>query len=168
MLIGKGDIKLIGGPSEVANLYTIDNVQVANKSKRKDEARDPSEFLEFMGIKLSKSSYSQNEKLRFDVIYELRKSRDIDLGISVLYKGVSIIENNTIKLKLNTAPGKKHKISYQTSLKALNPGVYRVDVAVFDKPSFSLITFVSDAASFVIEQKGALKGGLLSEQGEWL
>ncbi len=168
MLIDKGLIKLIGDPSEVANLYTIDNVQVANGSKQRDNTQTPSELLQYIGVELSKPAYSQSEDLRFNIEYELRKKKDIDFGISILSKGLSIVENNTTQLKIDSTPSKKHKISYRLPLGQLNPGVYRVDIALFNKPAFTLAAFVNDAATFVIEQTDEPKGGLLSEQGEWL
>lgn len=172
LLIENGIIKSVGSPAGIAKQYTLDNLNAEKKSNQAGseegdrESNELNHQVKSLDIKLlSKQSLSQNDTLEFEVLYQLKRDVEVDLGISLIYQNQSVIEHNTKELKLNYALNKKHKLKYSYQLDALNPGRYDVSVAIFEKKDFKLIGFNTDSCSFIIE--GKKHGGLLSKRGEW-
>jgi ABC-2 type transport system ATP-binding protein len=169
LLIEYGDLKLVGSPQEVARQYTLDNMNANGKPNEHDatnQNRKLNDQVKSLDVKLlSKKSLKQSDDLKFQVSYELREEIEVDLGMSIIYQGHSMIEHNTKELKLDHTAGTKHKVDYKYALALLNPGIYEVSVAIFEKSTFKLIGFNTDSCSFVIE--GEKAGGLLTKLGEW-
>lgn len=168
LLIEYGDLKMIGSPKDVAKQYTLDNLTVDKSRTPKGHSKNSNlnKQIELLDIKLiSKKSLTQSEKLEFTVSYKLKEKIEVDLGISISRNGQSIIEHNTQKLKLGYKVGVRHDLKYSYALEPLNPGVYEVSVAIFEKEKFELIGYNTDSCSFVLE--GDNVGGILSKQGEW-
>lgn len=160
LLIDGGVVKEIGSPSQIANQYTVDNlVQSSSDDKNKIELNGGVKKLE---VVLSKPSFTSDENLKFTVLYELERDVAVDIGISVFRENLSLIERNTRDIKLSHAAHKTHSVTLRVPLKHLNPGAYRIDVAIFDKPNFTLKAFHVDAANFVIKQTGKARGGVLN------
>lgn len=171
LLIENGDIKLIGKPQEVARQYTLDNMvdsRVENKPAiKKNQNRKLNKEIESLGINLlSKKSLKNSDDLRVQVSYKLKDKIEVDLGISISYQGRSLVEHNTKELKLNYKVGVVEKIDYIYPLESLNPGVYEISVAIFEKKKFKLIGYNTDSCSFMVE--GTKIGGILSKTGDWM
>lgn len=166
VLIEGGHIKDIGKPDKIANQYTVDNFETP-KSSAKDAKSLLNNGVEMLEVRLKKDAFAQSENLEFDVIYKLEVEQKVDIGISILHQGVSLIEQNTKKIKINGSPGKTHTLHYEIPLRILNPGNYTVDVAVFDKSTFSLNAFNTEAATFLITDQKDRLYGLINHQGEW-
>ena len=93
---------------------------------------------------------------------------EIDLGISIIYQGQSIIEHTTKLLEMGHKKDTKYSIRYKLPLGGFNPNGLQVDVAIFAKKDFSLIGFKTNAINFEIMGRGKPKGGLLRARGEWV
>ncbi|MBL8122092.1 ATP-binding cassette domain-containing protein [Candidatus Saccharibacteria bacterium] len=166
LLIENGKIKAIGKPSKVSNQYTLDNIEAP--SKRNDTSRlRLNNGVKKLDIELRKPAYKQSENLVFDIKYELDNANPIDFGISILSQNLSIIEQNTKGIEIDTTPHKELTLTFTIPLRMLNAGQYRIDVAAFDRPSFSLQAFHVDAATLYIKQNGDVRGGILNEVGTW-
>lgn len=165
LLLENGIIKDIGNPAKIASQYTIDNFEQSQKQQSNQQLKDGVKKLD---IKLEKSEYEEGGELRFDVLYELENDSPVDFGISILRDNVSLIEQNTLSLRLDYAPHKEHRITLQVPLDVLNPGNYRIDVAAFHKPEFKLKAFHVDAANFIIKQTASLRGGVLNIPAKWV
>lgn len=166
VLIESGDLKEVGEPDKIANQYTVDNFG-AGSSAVNDTNKMLNNGVEKLEIRLKKSVFSQSDELEFDVVYRLETEKKIDIGISILHRGVSLIEQNTKSIKLSSLPTKDHILHYAIPLHVLNPGSYTIDVAVFDKATFTLSAFNTQAATFLVKDLGDRRYGLINHKGEW-
>lgn len=168
LLVEDGQIKAVGSPDRIANQYTLDNVN-AERAAAERESKKLGSHVKSLDIKLrSPKMVPNNEHLVFDVLYELYDDTQVDLGISVTFEGVSVVEHNTKDMELNHTPGVKHKVSYKLPLDVFNPGRFGVNVAIFERDGFKLAGFNSDACNFIIDTAGSSGGGLLTTKGEWV
>lgn len=171
VLIEDGVIKKIGEPDEVAKQYTLDNLNAETQKDGEGEDATNSTLspdVKSLRVKLvSEKIISPKESLEFDVEYVLKENMKIDLGISILYQNVSIIEHNTKKIKLDYAVGEKHSLRYSFPLESLNPGRYEITSAIFEKTDFKLIGFTPNSTSFIVEDIYDQRGGILAKRGEW-
>lgn len=168
-MIEDGEIKLSGSPEEVANQYTLDNLNhEIEESNKKD--KNLSEYVKKLDIKaISNINLSSNDKFIFQVDYEMNIDMPIDLGISILYQGQSIVEHNTKQIKLGCEKNKTYSIKYSLPLNYFNQKRLDVTVAIFRKSDFSLIGYNLDSLSFEIKENNTLpSGGLLKLKGDWI
>lgn len=171
MLIEDSVVKVVGDPDEIANQYTLDNMEAESKTGNGSESENKK-----LGAIIDKLDIipqpqmlvDNNTDFEFDISYELKKRKDIYIGISLLCKGLSIMEDSTRDLPISQVAGKVHTIHYKIPLKYYNAGRYRVDVAVFDSKTKNLIGFNSDSCNFVIKDTKLNKGGIVSTRGEWM
>lgn len=170
VLIEDGLIKVIGSPDEVAKQYTLDNLNAESNDKGRNEANITlNHQVKSLNINIqSNKIISSKDTLDFEIEYILNEDIEVDLGISVTYQNVSVIEHNTRELKLDYKVGKKHTLKYSYPLKNLNPGRYEITAAIFEKSEFKLIGFTPKATTFIINNPNDEPvGGILSETGEW-
>ncbi len=170
VLIEDGLMKVLGSPEEVAQQYTLDNLNAETNGK----ARNPENIalnqeIKSLNIELkSDKIVSSKDTLEFDIDYVLDDDIEVDLGLSILYQNVSIIEHNTQELQLDYSVGKKHTLRYSYSLENLNPGRYEISAAIFEKSEFKLIGFTPKPTTFVVKNPNDEPvGGILSKIGEW-
>jgi ABC-2 type transport system ATP-binding protein len=168
ILIENGKIKSEGSPNKVANQYSLDNLNhEASDQSGKNMSLNP-EVKSLNAKALSSLSPEHNDTFEFEIDYELNADIAIDLGISIIYQGQSIIEHNTKLLEMGHKKDTKYSIKYKLPLGNFNPKGLQVDVAIFEKKEFSLIGFKTNAINFQIIGKGKPKGGLLCTKGEWM
>lgn len=160
LLLEGGVIKAIGNPSKIAKQYTLDNM--SSEQGRKNLGDD----VELLDIELlSEKSIGKNDNLEFNVNYRVKGDVEVDLGISIIRNGQSIIEHNTKDVDLDQAAGKKHTLNYKYNVNNLTPGRYSLSVAIFEKQEFTLIGYNSVVHDFIIE--GPEMGGIVRELGTW-
>lgn len=168
MIIEDGQVKRIGSPSEVSNQYSLDNLNSksttqANKNKSLNEA------VKSLSVKPLKTGVlKETDSFKFEISYELNKSIDVDLGITIAHEGKSVLEQNTKQMKLGGEKGVTYRVAYTLPLKPLTAKQYTVDVAIFEKSEFKLIGFSVNACSFIVSRKDSLSGGVLSARGKWV
>ena len=170
VLIEDGHVKVLGSPDEVAKQYTLDNLNAeAKELSAKEASLTLNHEIKSLGVKLkSNKIVNSKDTLEFEVEYVLNEAIEVDLGISVLYQNISVIEHNTQDLKLDYAVGKKHVLKYSFSLENLNPGRYEITAAIFEKSEFKLIGFTPKPTSFIVENPNDEPvGGILSKIGTW-
>lgn len=171
VLIEDGVVKTSGNPDEVAKQYTLDNLNAETKETESNNTVNATLNSEVKSLKLKLQSdkiISSKANLEFDVEYVLNEDVEIDLGISILYQNISVIEHNTKEVKLGYSVGKKHTLRYSFPLDNLNPGRYEITAAIFEKSDFKLIGFIPSPTSFIVnnvDNKPA--GGILSKVGNW-
>lgn len=166
LIIDGGRVKSIGQPKNIAKQYTLDNL---NAEKQNDTNKKLGNQIKNLDVVLkSKPILASSDTLEFDVIYELKEYTEVDLGISIVYQNISIVEQNTKKITLDYTTNKKHKITYKFPLEQLNPGRYEVHVAIFKKKKFVLIGFNTDSCTFMIDNIRGVRGGVLAKRGEWI
>lgn len=175
ILIENGHIKVAGSPDDIANQYTLDNLSVHDGDREKLSAgMSVSGNINSIHIK-PKSSHvmSRDDILEFDVEYEYSGDvNDLYLGISVLYKNVSIIEHGTVGIKPTKDNGKKITYGYKLPLDKFTQGSFTISAAVLGIKERNLVAFTTEKGnfSFVIINKEdeEVIGGILVDRGEWV
>jgi ABC-2 type transport system ATP-binding protein len=171
LLIEDGQIKSMGSPKEIANQYTLDNLNAEKKTRvtpGEGSSKQLSPHINLLEISTDSSGVlTSKDSFDFHISYEIADDFGIELGISVLAKNVSIIEHNTKGVGISQEPKMKHTVHYSLPLKHLNSGRYEVHTAAFEKESFNLIGFNTKSCAFVIDNGGKKRGGILAERGEW-
>lgn len=170
LIIEKGRIKKIGAPSEVADVYVLDNIETPVQDDTAS-ASDNHKFkkpISSLDLKLtSKAQVKNTAKLTFEVSYKLNSKIDPVLGFSILKDGQSVAEMNSKPLALPSEPGVVHKAAFETSLTAFNPGLYTIDIAIFDRPDFALLGYRLKSAEYAIEGSDQTRGGIVHLDGAW-
>lgn len=172
LIIEDGKTKSIGRPKNIANQYTLDNLNAENKMSETNATNNSKKELDSLVTSIdikpkSPLMLSSDNEFSFDVIYEIKEDIEIDIGVAIVYQNISLIEQNTRDVKLSHKPNIKHIVSYKFSLDNFNPGRYGIHAAIFKKKGFKLIGFDIDSCSFIIDNNGKKKGGVLAQRGEW-
>jgi ABC-2 type transport system ATP-binding protein len=182
LLIENGLIKKIGSPDEVASQYTLDNFgppadtePVVEAAKVDEEApKKLSELSEGVTSLVVTTDMEQlrkqSDSFRFRVEYQTNNNTPVYIGISVTYKGISIIEANTVEWHITDAPNELQKVEYELSLERFNPAEYNVTAAIFEVKTKKLLGYTTDAYStrFIIADNNTVHGGLLVDGGNWV
>lgn len=173
ILIENGSIKASGAPEDIANQYTLDNLSVHDDKKNQPADMNISGNVKSIQI-IPKSSHllSRKDVLEFDVEYEyLGDVSDLYLGISLLYRNVSLIEHNTIGKKPTKNDGKKITFSYRLSLDRFTQGDFSVSAAILGVSEKNLVAYTTEQGNFhfkIVNNGEEPMGGALREPGEWV
>lgn len=174
ILLENGDVKASGSPDDIANQYTLDNFSVHDDNGHKlQKDMSVSGSIESIRIK-PKSSHimSRNDTLEFDVEYEYAGDiSDLYLGISLLYRNISIVEHGTIGVKPTKDNDKKVTYKYRLPLNRFTQGNFAVSAAVLSIKEKNLVAFTTEEGNFnfAIVNKGEEDiGGVLVDRGEWV
>lgn len=167
MLIENGKIKAIGAPTEIANQYSLDNLNTGGADKSTNRKLNPA--VKSLSVKnISPVKLTNDQDFEFEISYELHQDMEVDLGIALTHNGQSIIEHNTREHKLGSQAGRLYTVRYKMPLKRLVPKTYGIDVAIFEKQKFELIGFNTGAINFILSSDSGPKGGILNSRGEWI
>lgn len=169
LLLEKGKIKVIGSPEEVASQYSLDNLTLrANETKNDGDKQLSPEVKHLHVNMLSPQLLSKKDDLKFEIEYELNEDVDVDLAFSVVFRGQSIIEDNTQKQKkLGNKKGKLYKVPYSLPLGQFQPVELEIYASIFRKEGFVPMGFQAHAITFVVKNEPDSGGGLLVEHGVW-
>lgn len=176
ILIEDGEIKAAGLPDDIANQYTLDNLSVHDKDKvgNNEQQKRMSVSGNVTSIRIKPNTshvLSRNDTLEFEVEYEYQGSiKDLYLGISLLYRNVSIIEHAARDTEPYKDTGKKITYRYKLPLDRFTQGDFTVSAAVLTKKEKDLVAFTTEQGnfSFAIINKGEKpQGGILLERGDW-
>jgi len=165
-LIHDGKVKLIGSPHEVANQYTLENFD----SGRLDgvDKENLSSFVKSLNLKLkSPLDLSNKDKLAFDVSYELNEELPVYLGISIMFRGVPVLESNSRSIAIGYKKDKKYTVSYNLPLNGFSKSELGIDIAIFNESKGQLIGYKTDAAKFYVTTQEDFKGGVMMSDGAW-
>lgn len=176
IMIEDGEIKVMGTPEDVAKQYILNNMSVSDR--KKDGAHEKrgmslsGDVVKSIKI-IPKSSHvmERDDVLEFDVEYTYRgKVDDLYLGISILYRGVPVIEHGVIDEKPYKDTGSKTIYRYRLPLNRFTQGNFTVTAALLGREEKNLVAFTTGEGSFNFEltKKGKPRGGLLLERGEWI
>lgn len=180
LLLEGGRVKVIGSPEEVANQYTLDNMNSQRKSSdlksnNKEEAGElkkvsvtpPITDLEI--VPKGQLALDRDNTFSFDITYRHLDDTPVYIGISILYKKVSIIEHTTIEVEPEFVDETTKKYTYHLPLSRFTQGEFEVSASVFTKKDRRLLAFTKQDGRcvFVITQKGKAYGGVLIERGHW-
>lgn len=167
VLIEDGDIKVIGSPDEVADQYLFDNLNTDAADKKSDK-KSLTPAIKSLNVKVhSVTKLKDTDTLKFDVEYELNEDIDVYLGYSIMYQGISIAEHNSKSVKLGSAKGVKHVVSYDLPLINFNTNPFKMNVSIFNLNNGEPLGYKIDACSFLVSSDDATKGGPVQVDGTW-
>lgn len=146
LIIMDGEIKAIGKPADIADIYTEQNIENLEESKAKDKV-DQTNLKLSIGRKL----YSQDDELKVTVTYDAPSSTDAYLNISFARSGFIIADLNTKYRPELNKPGVKNKLEFSQLLTKLNPGTYDIFISLHRSQDNHLIKQLPRAATFVIK-----------------
>ena len=155
LIISDGHMEAIGRPSEIADLYTRENIESA-----------PEEEEVSSSIKATiknKDTYEDDRVLKVHFKYNVPKV-PYYLGVSLIYGGIAVAELNS---KSITIPPQNDATDLTVNIDQLNPGYYEMGVAIFNQKTGALLDFDNKATKFFIPGADMTRGGALKLAGEW-
>lgn len=168
LILESGKIEANSTPSDIANLYTLENLNTQSKplnAKKNENLAENVKLLEVQPV--SSLTPDAEGDLEFEISYELNKDVEIDLGISIVYQGQSIVEQNTKGINLGHKKGKIYKLRYSFPCRQFVSKPMSVDVAIFERKRFKLIGYHLSCFTFEVNSRSETAGGILNTRGKW-
>lgn len=158
LILDKGEMKLIGDPQEVADLYREENIRQEPAKEHPSDNTRSSEHGDKLYI-----SYQENEK-SIDFLFELKHTINEDV-----YVGLSFITGGQVFAELNSrsAQLKGNKITYSLDTKIFNPGVYEISAALFKRKNEEVIA-ISNRPQFTIKGSDRTRGSAMKLPNSWV
>lgn len=157
LIIKNGVIEKIGKPSEIADLYTEENIE---------EREDKQEHMS-VSIAAKKKKFSQDDEITVNVKYKPIETERCFVNISFVYNGFVVADKNTkYESILNDRDGVT-SLAFEQSLRGFNPGKYDVYMSLHQVSDDKLIEHIPRAASFVIEGDTPGYDGPMRLDGMW-
>ena len=177
MMIRDGEIVVIGSPEDVANEYSLENLQTVPNQSVKDDEKNVEVEREDFGIKnpkiklLSKSVLDQTEEIEVEFSYEVTKDLTTFVDISI----INIDNNTSIEWDIQTKDfheGKGKKVSIlKTNLpKYVNNCTLKIWGAVYDDKHEKGISFTSSENSpemIIRRSDNTSSAAILNISGKW-
>lgn len=169
LLVEGGNIKVSGSPEEVADQYLLDNIAGSDGSVKSQSMKHKfNKQVDDLNLKIiSRDHLNMNNTLEIKINYKLKVSVNTYLGFKISSSGISIAEMNSIDEHIKNTPNKEHVVYSKISLNTFNPGVYKIDIAIFNKKNRGLLGYRSDCAQFVVEGKEIKYGGAMRVDASW-
>lgn len=155
MIIENGVIKKIGKPSEIADIYTEDNIESAESKGETDNEKSKYK------VNLQTVVDEDFIELNFQCTGFLDTS-EIYVGFTLFKDGMNIGEINSSNKTMNN-----NKISYKLSTKLLNPGTYEISCALFEKDTKGLLAVLQRRKKITVKGYDPTRGAGLKMQDSW-
>lgn len=156
MIIEGGVIKHIGSPSEVADMYTEDNIErmaTHESDKRGIESKH----------KLQLDIEHSAEIVRLDYSIESTlDSQGLYVGFTLYHNGANIGEMNSLGQTIQN-----DKIAYSLDTNLLNPGTYEVSGMLFERDTKSPLAALDDRQRFTIKGYDHTRGSGMKLPDGW-
>ncbi len=141
LIIKDGVIVKIGTPSEIADLYTEENL---------DEREDKKEHMTVTLVG-NKRKYTQQNSIGIAVKYTPVEGERCYVNVSFVYNGFVIADKNTKFVdELDDQKG-VHKLIFEQPLENFNSGRYDIHISLHRVADDKLIEHIPRAATFMIE-----------------
>lgn len=157
LIIRDGVIEKIGKPSEIADLYTEENIE---------EREDKKEHMS-IALGSKKKKFSQSDSIQINVKYKPLDDERCYVNISFVYNGFVVADKNTKYLdELNDRSG-TNSLFFEQPLDGFNGGRYDIYVSLHQVADDKLIEHIPRAASFMIEGDEPGYDGPMRLSGIW-
>jgi len=167
ILLEDGEIKRSGTPEDVADQYLLDNVDTSGSSDQAEQNKKLEPSVKDLKFSMENAKRLKNtDCLDFTISYQLNDSFKPILGYAISKSGISVVEMNSMNSKLPSSAQTRHDVSHKLKLDSLNPGAYKIDIAIFNG-DMSLQGHVLSAAQFVVEGNDRTRGGFVYADGTW-
>lgn len=157
LLIRNGVIEKIGKPSEIADLYTEDNIE---------EREDKQDHM-VVSLATKKKKFAQEDSIKINVSYKPLEIERCYVNISFVYNGFVVADKNTkYRDDLNDRDGVT-SVSFEQPLDGFNAGRYDIYMSLHQVADDKLIEHIPRAASFMIEGDEPGYDGPMRLSGVW-
>jgi ABC-2 type transport system ATP-binding protein len=170
ILIKDGIVEIDGSSDDVAGQYIYENFknddEVTFDEKNNTQLTEKVEKLNLHFKSLT--DLTTKEDLVFDVEYKLREDIEVYLGLSILYQGISVFEQNTIGVSLRHEKDTIYKVRYTLPLGSFMTAPLSVNVSLFDARTKEPIGHIVNSRKFYVRGADSnTKGGLVNTEGSW-
>lgn len=154
--IDQGRMTHIGTPTEIADVYTVKNIEGA-KNENKEATVNKNKIS-------TKIVQRIENKVILEVTFKSAAESDVYIGIAVLRDGISVAEITTSpKVKLSA----KGKLTYTLDICSFNPGAYQIGAGLFKVQNRELLAATESRNQFAIKGSDETKGGALKLVDTW-
>lgn len=157
MIIENGLIKKIGKPSDIADIYTKDNIKKPVPEHEVESDIIKSEYT----LSLRTKSNNGYVELSFQC-KGISDDHSTYVGFTLFKNGMNIGEINSLEKTMD-----KGRISYNLKVEQLNPGLYEISAALFEKETRSLIAVLNERRMVTIKGYDPVRGSGLRLQDNW-
>lgn len=166
IMIEDGVLKLVGKPADIAQQYIIDNIEDVQIEDSAIKSSIYSEILDVQSI--SGTTFHSTDTLKLKATVRLKKNFDAYIGITVARDGASVAEINSKNIKLGMIDGVyDYGASLDIDLASFNPGVYTVNIALFDRSNGAFLDSRFTCVEFYVKGEDKLRGGPIRIASEW-
>ncbi|MDB5177150.1 MAG: Teichoic acid export ATP-binding protein TagH [Candidatus Saccharibacteria bacterium] len=156
----KGKIVASGAPSDIADMYLVDNMESlrqseSNKSGVKQEA--------IYGLRMETLKES-DEHLEVKFFYEAKSDDEMYIATSILQNGTSVAEITT---PTSRALKGKGSVIYTIDKTMFNPGVYELTAVLSAIAERKLLTIGANKINFVVKGNDLMRGAALKLPDNW-
>jgi len=154
-----GNIIGLGSPTEIADIYAVENIQDAPAEDTTIDLQLPATY------KINSKIITQNKNsLVMEFSYDGEADQRVIIGLGVLRDGISIAE---LSLPEDIQLVGKGRIQYTLDLTHLNPGSYQMSGSLFLHDTRRLMAVSPVRCSFVIKGNDPTKGSVLKLEHNW-
>ncbi|HKR82349.1 MAG TPA: ABC transporter ATP-binding protein [Candidatus Saccharimonadales bacterium] len=163
--IKNGDLLHDGTPTEVADMYTLDNMESMKANEEKQKKDTGPELPKDFSI-VTKIDRQTDKELVLDVTYKSKTTKDdpMYVAFSLIRDGASIAELTTpLELKL-TGDG---RVTYTLDLTLLNSGSYEIPTILCLQANRKLVALAKRKNRFVIKGNDPIRGASMWLADTW-
>ena len=177
MMIRNGGIVAIGSPEDVANEYSLENLQINIPTNKELNRKEESTIRDFHIEMLNKARINQNESVKARITFYSDSDQTvmISCAASDTKRNCTTIDSHFDNFKIKK--GKKYSITFEHDLKEVNSGEFRISAQIFNEDSVSIAWIEENNKPMFLYQRTDLSArkiygdpstyGVLLDKGEW-
>lgn len=169
LLIKDSVVERIGSPDDIANQYLFENFNDDSEEEFNDDVNGQlTENVKKLDLEfVSPTKLKSDEKLKFNLTYQLATPGDVYLGISIIYQDVSIFEHNSKEIKLSGKAGVEHTVSYELPLDKFYTAPLSINASLFNGEGDPIAHIKQSKKIFVDNGTSKITGGVIQLKGQW-
>ena len=177
MMIRNGGIVAIGSPEDVANEYSLENLQINIPTNKELNRKEESTIRDFHIEMLNKARINQNESVKARITFYSDSDQTvmISCAASDTKRNCTTIDSHFDNFKIKK--GKKYSITFEHDFKEVNSGEFRISAQIFNEDSVSIAWIEENNKPMFLYQRTDLSArkiygdpstyGVLLDKGEW-
>lgn len=155
----KGKIVASGDPSEIADMYLVDNMESLRESSSGEKI--PQEAIYGLRMEVVKED---DKQLEVKFFYEAKTDEDMYIGVSILQGGISVAEIATPE---SMVLKKKGAMTYLVDKTLFNPGVYELTAILSAVSERKLLTLSANKVNYVVKGNDSTRGAAMKLPDSW-
>ncbi len=161
LLIEKGKIKAIGKPTEIADIYTEDNI--GTTTSEDDTKNSPTK--DKLSLKIQNDTTNDKYKeFKFSYSVESILNEKYYVGFSLVLNGSTVAEINNLN---NPSSSKRGVFTYTFNTENLNPGVYEITATLFTLNNRAPIAVTHKRSQLIVKGRDERRGGAMILPDNW-